>query len=290
MSDRNDEGTAINFSAALRPETPVTALPRARGSLRVASARSPDCSRLRDLFQSGSLKILFPSTAGRNDLLGVCINTAGGMTGGDRFDIAAEAATGSRLTLTTQAAERIYRSQDGEPGRLSSRITVGPGARLDWMPQETILFDRSCLRRKLDIRLADDASFLMVEPLVFGRATMGERLRHIDFRDDIRLTRGGSLIFADAIRLTGDASDLLGHAAVAKGAGAVVSLLYSAPDADLFLPLLRDLMPPGGGVSLIRPGVLFARLLAKDSYLLRQTLIPMMTLLHGGPLPKTWTL
>jgi urease accessory protein len=151
------------------------------------------------------------------------------------------------------------------------------------MPQETILFDRSCLRRKLDIRLADDASFLMVEPLVFGRATMGERLRHIDFRDDIRLTKGGSLIFADAIRLTGDASDLLGHAAVAKGAGAVVSLLYSAPDADLFLPLLRDLMPPGAGV-------LFARLLAKDSYLLRQTLIPMMTLLHGGPLPKTWTL
>lgn len=258
--------------------------------MRIASTRSSNGSRLKDLFQSGSLKVLFPSTAARNDLLGVCINTAGGMTGGDRFDIAAEAGTGSRLTLTTQAAERIYRSQHGDPGRLSSRLSVGPGARLDWMPQETILFDQSSLRRRLEITLAEDASFLMVEPLVFGRATMGEKLRHIDFRDDIRLTRGGSLIFADAIRLSGDANSLLGHTAVAEGAGAAASLLYSAPDADRFLPQLRDLVPPRGGVSLIRPGVVFARLLAKDSYLLRQALIPMMTVLHGGPLPKTWTL
>jgi urease accessory protein len=234
--------------------------------------------------------VLFPRPPSPSDLMGVCINTAGGITGGDRFAIEAQAGAGSRLTLTTQAAERIYRARGDEVGRLSTRLSVARGARLDWLPQETILFDRSALRRSLCIDMADDATFLAVEPLVFGRITMGERLRRIAFTDNIRLIRAGELIFADAIRLTGDADAQLASRFAANGAGASAGVLYAAPDADLYLPRIRELLPETGGASLIRPGVLFARLVAPDSFLLRQSLIPVVEALRGAPLPKTWTL
>jgi len=234
--------------------------------------------------------VLFPRVPEPSDLMGVCINTAGGITGGDRFAIQAKAGAGSRMTLTTQAAERIYRARGDEIGTLSTRLSAAARARLDWLPQETILYDRSALRRSLHIDIAGDAAFLAVEPLVFGRITMGERLRRIAFADNIRLFRAGELVFADAIRLIGDADTQLASPFAADCAGASASVLYAAPDADLFLPRIRKLLPTTGGASLIRPGILFARLLAPDSFLLRQSLIPAIEVLRGAPLPKTWRL
>ena len=245
---------------------------------------------MKDLHQEGSLKALFPRVSDQSDLLGVCINTAGGITGGDRFSIQARAHAHSRLTLTSQTAERIYRAKGTEIGNLSTQLTVESGARLDWLPQETILYNHCALRRNLRIDLAADSTALMVEPLVFGRITMGERLRHIAFIDNVRLYHDGALVFADATRLIGDADTQLSSPFTAAGMGAGASILYAAPDADLFLPRLRDLLLDSGGASLIRPSVLFARILAPDSYILRKSLIPVIACLRGAPLPKTWTL
>ncbi len=264
-------------------------LPRARGALHVRAKRREVASVIGDLRQSGSLKALFPHGGGPAlDL--VFLNTAGGMTGGDQFEIAATADAGAHITLTTQAAERIYGAVDPRPATLTTLLDLGAGARMDWLPQETIFFDRAALRRNLDVTLAADATFLMVEPLVFGRRTMGEVVRHGYFADDVRVRRGNDLIFADAVRLSGDIDASLQGAATAQGCVAMASVLYAAPDAEAHLNPLRELMPNQGGVSLIRDGVLFARLMAPDSFLLRRALVPVMAHLKGGPLPKTWML
>lgn len=267
--------------------------PRARGQVRLSSkamARgSATASVLDDLRQQGSLKALFPRSRG-NALDAVLLNTGGGVTGGDRFDIAATAGADTHLVLTTQAAERAYRAQPDETGRIRNRLTVQPGARLDWLPQETILFDGAAIDRRLAVDLHGDARLLLVEPLVFGRHAMGETLRHGRLADRIDIRRDGALLFADRTALQGDITAHLARPAVADGAGAMATVLYAAPDAERVLAVARETLPPEGGVSLIREGLLFARLLARDGFTLRQHLLPLIACLSTTPLPRTWTI
>ncbi|WP_240620987.1 urease accessory protein UreD [Pseudooceanicola lipolyticus] len=254
-------------------------------SARLAETRTV----LSGLYQSGASKILLPRTS-ESALTAVLLNTAGGVTGGDRFTLSARAEAGSHLTLTTQAAERIYRAQPGEVGKVTTQLVAEPGASLHWLPQETILFDNCALRRRLQAELAPDASLLLVEPVVFGRMAMGEAVTHGLFRDRIEIRRDGQLVFADATRMEGAISEQLDLPAVAAGHRAMASLVYVGADAERHLDPLRQILPECGGASLIRPGVLFARLLAPDSYLLRRSLIPMIDAIRRAPLPKTWTL
>lgn len=252
----------------------------------MAKAAGP-CSALAGLRQSGAYKALFPRPRDRA-LDATLVNTAGGLTGGDRFSATVEAGADSHLRVTTQAAERAYRAQPGEIGHVRNQGIVGAGARLDWLPQETILYDGSALRRELSVDLAPDARLLLVEPLVFGRVAMGEVLGQVFFRDRITVTRGGVPLYLDAVRFTGDVAAHLARPAVANGAGAMASLIYVAPDAEAHLAPLRALMPPTGGVSLLRPGLLVLRLLGADAYALRQVLVPALTRLTDDALPRSW--
>lgn len=263
--------------------------PRAVGSLRIVSKVHGLQSVLGDLYQSGCLKALFPRTAA-GGMTGVFLNTSGGMTGGDRLSIDAIAGDASRLTLTSQAAERVYLAQPGPPAHLTTRLSVRSGARIDWLPQETILFNGAALHRRLEVELAPDATLLAVEPLVFGRVSMGETLTSGRFADNITIHRDGEMIFADAVRLSGDIAAQLAGPATAAGHCAMASVIYAAPDAEALLGPVRALLPATGGASLIRPGVLYARILAPDSFILRQSLVPVIARLHGAALPKTWML
>lgn len=244
---------------------------------------------LQTLYQQGASKLLLPR-AGSDALTAVVLNTAGGMTGGDRFEITARAEAGAHLVVTTQAAERIYRAEPGEVASLTCHLTIGHGARLDWLPQETILFDRCALNRRLMAELSADATFLMVEPLIFGRAAMGESVQTGHFRERIEVRRNGRLVFADAIRLSGEIQQLLDDPAVAGGSRAMAALLLVSDKAEALLKPLRALLPASAGASLIREGVLFARILASDGYTLRQSLLPAIERLSGAPLPRNWML
>ncbi|MDF1717817.1 MAG: urease accessory protein UreD, partial [Antarcticimicrobium sp.] len=195
---------------------------------------------------------MFPRQRGAA-LEAILINTAGGITGGDRFSAALEVGANAHLAVTTQAAERAYRAQPGEIAQVRTRAQVAAGARLDWLPQETILFNAAALHRKLRIDLDGDARLLLLEPLVFGRAAMGETLTGIHFRDRIEITRQGAPLYIDALAFSGDAAAHLARPGVAAGAGAMASLVFVAPEAEAHLDALRALMPATGGVSLIRP-------------------------------------
>lgn len=259
------------------------------GVLRISSKVVGTNSVLDDLYQSGASKLLFPRTWD-TALTGVSLNTAGGLTGGDRFSNVASAKANSTLTLTTQAAERIYRAHPGQVAHVSTDLKVGKKGRLNWLPQETILFEQSALRRTLNADLATDSTLLLVEPIVFGRIAMGETVVSGQFHDSVRIRRDGDLVFADSTHLTGAIHDQLSGSAIANGAGTMANFLFVSPDADRALPVLRAMVPATGGFSLIRPGVLFGRVLASDSYILRQSLIPMIEALLDAPLPKTWTI
>lgn len=264
-----------------------TSQPRAVGSATVSCKVRAGKTVLDRLHQKGSLKLLFPRSHG-SAMTGVLLNTAGGITGGDCFDVTASVAAGCHLILTTQAAERAYRAQPDETGALTSRLSIARGGRIDWLPQETLLYEQSDLRRELRIDMAQDSTLLMVEPLVFGRAAMGETLHQIAFRDKIDLYRNDALVFADRTILKGDAVSTLTGTATGAGCGALANVLLAAPDAETHLDTVRAMMPANGGVSLIRDGVLFARILATDGFALRKTLLPLIEQLGAAPPPRTW--
>ncbi|WP_368372992.1 urease accessory protein UreD [Rubellimicrobium arenae] len=245
--------------------------------------------RLRHLRQQGSLKALFPRSGGEA-LEMVTLNTAGGLTSGDRMSLEATAEAEARLLLTTQAAERAYRAAGDPPARVEARLGAGEGARIDWLPQETILFDGARLDRRLSVDLAPGATALLVEPLIFGRLARGEQVRSGRLRDRWEVRRDGRLLFADVLRIEEDMAATLDRPGVAAGGRAMASLLFAGDAAGGHLAAVRALLPGSGGASLIEDGLLFVRMVAPDGFALRSVLVPIILRLTGAALPKVWKL
>lgn len=269
-------------SATLRDQ------PRAIGSASVSSKFLEGRSRIDHLHQAGALKVVFPSK--ETGVEGILVNTAGGITGGDRFDVSATAGLGSELTLTTQAAERAYRAQPHQIGRLRTRLAVEDDAELRWLPQETILYDGSALMRRLEVDLASRARFLLVEPVIFGRRAMGEVLRGASFRDRIDIRQAGRLIYRDGVILEGDIDARLDRPAIGNGARAMANLVLVGPEAEGALRTARAVLGETGGASLLRPNLLAVRLLASDGFALRSRLVPLLDHLTHHSLPISWRL
>jgi urease accessory protein len=261
--------------------------PRAIGHVSLSIKPGPRGSVLDSLRQSGSLRCLFPRPKS-DGLEAVVVNTAGGITGGDRFQISANVAKGCSLTLTTQASERAYRAQPSEFGKLRTDIQVAAAACLNWVPQETILFDDSALDRRLTINLAQGAQALVVEPIAFGRQAMGEELTKLRLRDRIEIRRAGQPLFLDATRFDGDMAAHLDRPHIANGARAMALLAYVAPDAQGQIDPLRALLPETAGATVIGDDLLVLRILAPDSHALRQSLIPILNRLTHHQLPRCW--
>src|SRR5438034_1460340 len=141
-----------------------------------------------------------------------------------KLDISVE--RGARLVVTTAAAEKVYRTLE-PAAAIEVKLCLGAGARLAWLPQETILFARARLRRAIDIDLAADAQLLLAEAIVFGRSGMGETVKEGFLFDRWRLRRDGRLMHAEAMRLDGAVSAKLAQGAVAKGGTAVATVLVA---------------------------------------------------------------
>src|ERR1700722_7848361 len=201
----------------------IFAANRARGSVKFDVQEVEGVTRRRHLHESGSLRVRFPSPEAAG-LSAVFVNTAGGIAGGDRFDIDIVAGEGSRLAVTTAAAEKIYRAQ-GPAAQLNIALKAAAGAHFAWLPQETILFDRARVSRRIDIDLAEGASLLLCEIVVFGRSAMGERMLHGEFVDRWRVRRGGRLVFAEPRRLASAFGEKLTQPALATSGVAIGTAL-----------------------------------------------------------------
>ena len=240
------------------------------------------------MFETGGLRWRFPRSI--DPCEAVLVNTGGGVAGGDTYRVALTLQGGAAVEATTTAAEKIYRS-DGEPARIAVTLALEAGARLSWMPQETILFEGARLVRTLTIDIAADAELIAVETLVFGRLAMGEARIDAALSDSWRLRRAGRLVFADATRIA-QAGACLDRTACGAGARAVATLVAAAPGVEASLPDLRAALEAGGadveaGASAF-DGLIVARLVSPSPSRLREIAIAAILALSGRQPPRLW--
>ncbi|GAB0119250.1 urease accessory protein UreD [Acidisoma sp. 7E03] len=281
------------------PLTYSAAAQRAYGRLRVAFDRRGTQTVLAVLRQEGCLKARQPRPEPGGIPETVLLNTSGGITGGDDLAAECEARAGTHFVATTQAAERYYRASPGSPpATIRSSLRVAKGALLEWLPQETILFDRAAVSRSLTVDLAAGARFLGVESLIFGRQAMGERVETLQLMDRIIIRQAGRLLLHDATRLQGEVAMLMGRAGTFADARAMATVVFVTPEAEGFVSPLREALGTGllpdhaleAGVSAWN-GLVLARLLARDGAVLRQAVMVALDILRGGAaLPRVWQL
>lgn len=269
--------------------------PRAGGTVRLAFVGEGARTRLASLYQKAPVRVLFPRSRAEGLPVAVLANIGGGLVVGDRTRVEVDVGPGAAALVTSQAAEKVYRST-GLDTHVDAVLTVASGGWLEWCPQETILFDGSRLRRRLRMDLATDARALLGEVLVLGRLASGERATRGLLFDRIELGRDGTPFWQDRLRLDGDFAAVLDAPAGLDGARAVATLVHAAPDAAGRLELVRDLADQPGvraGATLVN-GLLLIRILAADPLALRRTFALFWTRLReaaaGLPpvLPRLW--
>ncbi|ULB09235.1 urease accessory protein UreD [Cereibacter azotoformans] len=271
---------------ALTP--PRDCLERSQGHAQVTLARVRGAVRLRDLAQRGSAKAFLPRVDGPVPEI-VFLNTSGGLTGGDRLSYRLEVGEGCRAVATTQTAERAYAAGRGV-AQVRVAHEVGAGGWLDWLPQETILFEDSALDRRTEIVLGPGAGCLMVESVVLGRAAMGETLSRLAFRDLRQITRGGRPVLVEPLALDDRALAAAAGAAVLGGLRALATLALVGPGAEDALGPARAVLDEPGveAAASAFDGKLLVRMLALDGWPLRRQVARVLGVLRGRALPRVW--
>lgn len=293
------------FATAL-PSDAAATIPverRGQGRLRV-EARALDGRTVRGrIEEEGFARVRFPRSGRRGRALeAVMINTGGGLAGGDASQSCLVAGRNAQLVVTTQAAEKIYRS-DGATSHIDVELIAETGASLHWMPQATIVFDGARVERSIVAEVAPDARLLLVEPVILGRTARGERLSYGSLRDRWRIRRGGRLVYADGLQLDGDVAATLDRRATAGGWAAFATLLLVAPDAEARLDAVRGALGLAEGEDEFLPaelpdgldagasawdGMLSVRLLARDGAPLESAIRRVLAVLGVGEVPRIW--
>lgn len=271
-------------------------LQRAEGSCRVVLSGSERGTCVMDVFQQSPIRVLFPGTRGAVVEEAVFVNTAGGIAGRDRLEYSVTVLANASIAVTSQAAEKVYRALN-EPARIATKLKASGGAKLAWLPQETIVFNRARISRKTEIELSSGAELLALEWLVLGRAAHGEEMRDGQVTDSWRVKKDGRLIWGDTFRATNEVFPHLGRKALLSDCKAIATLLYFGPNLDLMLEIFRDLAPSLGCqcAATLVSGLMVARFAATASSDLRLALRTVLQLfgreLGPGPfrVPKMWS-
>lgn len=276
---------------------PATIPVERRGSGRVLVEVRGDSGRTvrGRIEEEGFARVRFPLSGRRGGALeAVMINTGGGLAGGDRSQTVLHALEAAQFVVTTQAAEKVYRS-DGAVSRIDVDLSVAAGASLDWMPQATIVFDGARIERSISAEVAPQGRLLLVEPVILGRTARGEWLSHGLLFDRWRIRRGGRLVYADGLQLDGDIAATLDRAATLGGWAAFATILLVAPDAEGRLEAVRAALGlpdelPGNldaGAS-AWDGMLSIRLLARDGAPLEAAIRRVVGALGIAEIPRIW--
>ena len=260
----------------------------------IFAARGAGGNGLAHLYQTDPCRVLFPRAEPGHPPTAVLLTTSGGLTGGDRVRISMAARDGAVATVTSQAAEKIYRALEGDC-LIDVAVNVGR-AWLEWLPQETILFDGARLRRRTEVVVAPGGRFLGCEMLVFGRAARGESMTSGYLHDGWRIRRRGALVWADALRLDGDIAAALGHPFSFDGATAMATAVYVADEAERHLELARASLEGASSKAAVTVvnGVLLARFIGRNAADVRRDLVAYLCALRqaagGWPavLPRVW--
>jgi urease accessory protein len=271
---------------------------RVDGEARIAFRRRVDgATALADLYQRAPCRVLFPTTEADDPIQAVLLTTSGGLTGGDRTRVAVSVEPHARATVTTQAAEKIYRALPGTGDAVVQvEMQVGDGAWAEWLAQETIVFEGSRLRRLFTADVATTGRLLAVESIVFGRTAMGECFDHGMLHDAWRISRAGRLVWADALHLDGDLKRLRTAPFGFGKSVACGTIAYVGADASHQVGEARRLMSecalPCGATSL--DGIMLVRIMADDASELRAAVMKLIAGIRVAAaslparLPRVW--
>jgi urease accessory protein len=239
-----------------------------------------------DLREADGYRLKFP----RSELCeAMIVNTGGGLAGGDclTFNLILEPHASG--VLSSQSAEKIYKAQS-DPARVNLDFKLADGSALFWLPQESIIFDGARFERRMNVEIASSACFAAFEGFVFGRHAMGEHLHSGNIADDWSIRRGGELIFAERLRLSGEINAQLLRPALGHSARMCATFLYVSPDAEHRLDEVRALLNPyqGHWGASSWNGLLCARFLDNDPARMRRNIIKFMGSFFGFSLPRVW--
>jgi urease accessory protein len=231
-------------------------------------------TRLKGLRQDAPMRVLLPIAPRNEPAEAAFTNTGGGLVGGDAVEMAVSVGAGAAVLAYAQAAEKVYRSVDVGCS-VEVRAVVEDDGWLEWLPQETILFDQSRLHRRTVLDVAVNGRALCGEILVFGREAHGETYQRGSAHELWEVRRQGRLIWGDALRLDGAVRTALDHPAGFAGASVCATLVAVLPEADVSeaaVELLRAVPQHDAvrrGFTLVN-GVLVGRWLAADGEALRK--------------------
>jgi urease accessory protein len=220
-------------------------LQRANGCSRIVLTGSENGTRIEDVLQRSPIRIMFPRVGSAPLEEAVLINTAGGVAGGDWLECTVTALANASIAVTSQAAEKVYRALN-EPAHIATKLTVHAGARLAWLPQETIVFNLGRICRDTEIEVSSGAELLALEWLVLGRAARGEEVVRGHITDRWRVKKDDRLIWADSFRVTDGVFPRLRARALLSDCKAIATLIYFGSAPQTRLEFFRDMTPSLG--------------------------------------------
>lgn len=262
-------------------------LQRASGESRVVFARRDGATRLTDLYQRDPCRVLFPDPEPGDPPQAVLVTTSGGVTDGDTLKMEIEVGPGATAVAATQAAEKIYRAARGAGHcTMEFAVRVGEGATLDWLPQETIVFEGARLKRRTVADVGVGGALLACEMVVLGRAASGERFTGGLLLDAWSVRRGGKLAWTDTLRVEGETP--VGAGFGEANALATVIGVWDEPQArfEQARGLLDAAERVRAGVTLVN-GIVVARLLG-EATAVRHATTRFLTDFRGRRLPRVW--
>ena len=272
----------------------------AEGVAEIRFALRDGVTRLAHLYQRDPLRVLFPAPAAGDPPVAVIVTTSGGLVAGDRLDVEVGLAPGAAAHVTASAAEKVYRST-GRTTTIKQTLSIGPGATLEFLPPETILFDGARLRRETVVDLASGSAFLGGDIVVFGRRARGERFANGFLREVWELRRDGELVWGDALHLEDDVGRIIDNPACFDGAAAFATMILAPPggDARSLLDATRVVQSAAATTGLragatATAGLVVARWLAAEPAVLRRAYADLACHLRSAALglpqrlPRVW--
>jgi len=235
-------------------------------------------------------KPLYPE--GQDICHAIVVHPPGGIAGGDELSLDASTGEGASALLTTPGAAKWYRSA-GPWAKQGVAFDV-QGA-LEWLPQETIVFDGALADSAYGIDLGARAAFIGWDIVCLGRSGSGEKFSRGCFRSSVQVRREGRLLWRERGRIDGGGR-LLDSPAGLAGSPVFGTLFAAALDIDKkILEPLREQQPTlGAGAVTLLPGILLARYLGSSSEAARRYFIALWRILRPALLgreaiePRIW--
>lgn len=251
-----------------------------------------DNQQLRDLYQSGCAKLILPKNH-QQIPEAVLINTAGGIADGDVLYYNISLHDKSQLTVTSQAAERVYGAVHEKPANMTVNLLLGEDCFLQWLPQEMILFNQSRIKRYLNIAMHPSARLLMAESVIFGRHLMNERVENCVFADCWNINQDNHIKHKESLEINDNISEFLTNKAGLNHHQCYMTLLYIGADSEKFRLSLDDFYSKTHqdalklGYSFWQDKMII-RILADDGFILKSILTQILKDVLITEIPKSW--